>query len=84
MVMGPPYGYERVLEDSAKYQQISDARKFIGWWEIYLRDEGFQTAIRPFLDLYSIPRFGGNVTGLLMMDIPDLKQGHIVAWTRWG
>ena len=33
MVMGPPYTYERVLEDSSKYPKSTADGKFPAWWE---------------------------------------------------
>jgi hypothetical protein len=84
MVMGPPYSYERVLADSGKYSKTSGDGKFVCWWETYLGDEGFQTAWRPFSDLYSLPHFAGSVVGLLGMYLPDLGKGHIVAVDELG
>jgi len=42
MVMGPPYTYDRVCADSARYPKITPDGKFPAWWETYLRDEGFE------------------------------------------
>jgi hypothetical protein len=84
MVMAGPYTYERVLDDSSKYAKVSEDGKFFAWWEPYLRDEGFRTAYRPFLDLYSLPQFEGCVVGLLGMDLPHLNAGHIVAVDELG
>jgi hypothetical protein len=84
MVMGHPYSYERVLNDSDKYAKFSDSGKFFSWWEPYLRDECFQVCYRPFSDLYALPRFGGCVVGLLGMDIPHIKMVHIVAVDELG
>lgn len=84
MVMGHPYSYERVLSDSGKYVKVSETGKFFAWWEPYLRDEGFRAVYRPFLDLYALPRFGGRVVGLLGMDLPHMKMGHIVAVDELG
>ncbi len=79
MVMAHPYTNERVLNDSIKYAKVSDDGKFYAWWEPYIRDEGFRTVYRPFLDVYELPQFAGRVVGLLGMDLPPLKAGHIVA-----
>ena len=86
MVMDHPYTYERVLADSqqAKYPKSDGAGKFLAWWELYLRDEGFYTEYRSFNDLYSLPRFGGEVVGLLTMDDPGLRMGHVVAVDELG
>jgi len=84
MVMGSPYSYERVLADSEKYPKISGEGRFISWWETYLREEGFQTAYRPFSDLYSLPRFGGSVVGLLGMYLTHRRKGHVVAVDELG
>lgn len=82
--MGQPYSYERVLKDSDKYAKVSENGKFYAWWERYLRDEGFEIVYRPFLDLYSLPQFGGRVVGLLGMDIPHMIKAHIVAVDELG
>jgi len=84
MVMGHPYSYERVLEDSEKYPKISETGKFYGWWETYLRAEGLAAEYRPFMELYNLPSFGGRVVGLLMFDIPDIQYSHIVAVDELG
>jgi hypothetical protein len=47
MVMGHPYNYERVLEDSGKYPKIASNGRFPAWWETYLRDEGFDACYLP-------------------------------------
>jgi len=84
MVMGHLYSYEHVLSDSEKYPKITEDGKFIGWWETYLQDAGFQIEYRPFMDLYQLPRFGGRTVGLLMFDIPEIKFSHIVAVDEFG
>jgi hypothetical protein len=84
MVMGFPYSYERVLSDSDKYPKISEEGKFCAWWETHLQDEGFLTEYRSFLDLYSLPKCGGRVVGLLMFDIPHIEYSHIVAVDELG
>jgi hypothetical protein len=77
MVMGPPYSYERVLADSDRYAKTTGNGKFVSWWETYLRDEGFQIAYRPFLDLSRLSNSGGNVLGLLGMEFTHLRKGHV-------
>jgi hypothetical protein len=84
MVMGQPYGYDRVLADSLRYKKVSPNGKFFTWWEPYLREEGFHTECRPFSDLYNLPRFAGGVFGLLGMDIPSFQQAHVVAVDELG
>ena len=84
MVMGHPYSYERVLQDSSKYPKISPDGKFSSWWETYLRDEGFDTCYCHFNGLYALPDCGGSPVGLLGMDIPHLSAGHIVAVDEIG
>jgi len=84
MVMGHPYSYERVLKDSDKYAKVSEDGKFLGWWEPYLKDEGFLLCYRPFLDLYELPQFSGRVVGLLGMHIPHINMRHIVAVDELG
>ncbi len=84
MVMGPPYSYERVLRDSAKYPEVLENGKFRAWWEPYLRTEGFQAVYRPFLDLYNLPRFRGRLVGLLGMTITQMEKRHIVAADEIG
>ena len=84
MVMGPPYDYERVLADSAKYPKINPNGKYPAWWETYFRDEGFEISYCHFEGLYALHQYNGAVAGMLCMDIPRLKQGHIVAVDERG
>lgn len=84
MVMGHPYSYERVQKDSMKYAKVLPDGNFNPWWESYLRDKGFEPVCRPFRDLYCLPHFGGSVVGLLGMNIPHIKWGHIVAVDELG
>jgi hypothetical protein len=79
MVMGPPYSYDRVLEDSRKYPKTTPDGKFPAWWETYLRDERFEACYCRFDGLYALPNYGGDVAGMLGMDIPHMKAAHIVA-----
>jgi hypothetical protein len=74
MVMGPPYTYERVLEDSHKYPKGSTDGKFPSWWESYLRDEGFEPVYCHFNGLYQLSDYGGSIVGLLGMDISACKE----------
>jgi len=84
MVMGEPFSYERVLRDSARYPAETEDGKFQAWWERYLADEGFQCVYRPFADLHQLPAFGGRVLGILVMMVPHLKMGHVVAVDEVG
>ncbi len=84
MVLGAAYPYERVLVDSARYEKVAPDGKFYAWWEPYFSDEGLQHHYRPFMDLYELPRFKGRVVGLLSMDIPELRQSHIVCVDEIG
>lgn len=84
MVMRPPYSYERVLADSAKYPKISSDGNFSVWWETYLRDEGFECIYCHFDGLHALGQYGGVVAGMLGMDIPHLNRGHIVAVDEVG
>jgi len=49
MVMRPPYSYEKVLQDSKKYQQTNDRGRFLPWFADYLKDEGFEVEHRPIV-----------------------------------
>jgi hypothetical protein len=84
MVMGSSYSYERVLFDSNKYSKITVDGKFLAWWELYLRDEGFESIYCRFNGLYALNQCKGDVVGLLGMDIPHLQRGHIVAVDEFG
>jgi hypothetical protein len=84
MVMGPPYSYERVLTDSAKYPKITSDGKFPAWWEMYFRDEGFESIYCRFDGMYALGQYGGTVAGMLGMDIPHLNRGHIIAVDELG
>ena len=84
MVMGHPYFYKRVLADSANYSKTSPDGKFYAWWEIYFRDEGFDCTYCHFDGLHALPMYGGEVVGMLGMDIPHLNRAHIVAVDEIG
>jgi len=87
MVMEPPYSYERVLEDSKKYQQTDDQGRFVAWWADYLKDEGFEVEHRAmsdpttFSDLASLPE---GTRAMLVFRMPHLKINHIVAIDHRG
>src|SRR5260370_10148539 len=84
MVMGAPYTYERVLEDSSKYPKSTPDGKFPAWWETYLREEGFDFHYCRFNGLYALPDYGGIVLGMLGKDLPRLKAMHFVAVEELG
>jgi hypothetical protein len=87
MVMGPPYTYEGVRQDSKKYSRTDGRGHFVPWWKEYLTDEGFEIEHRPlkdsksFSDLASIPE---NSRAMLVFRMPHLKIGHIVAIDECG
>jgi hypothetical protein len=72
------------MADSRKYPKIEPSGKFPAWWETYLRDEGFDACYCRFDGLYALPNYGGDVVGLLGMDIPHLRAAHIVAVDEAG
>ena len=74
MVMDQPYTYERVLRDSVTFPITAAGGKFLAWSETYLLREGFETAYRPFADLYRLPGANRNVRGILGID-PRLSRG---------
>ncbi len=84
MVMGLPYSYERVLADSTRYLKLSPDGKFPAWWETYLHEEGFEGIHCRFDGLSALSQYGGNIVGLLGMDIPHLQRSHIVAVDEIG
>jgi hypothetical protein len=77
MVTG--YNYERVLRDSLRYDKTTSDGKFYEWWSDYLQHEGYRVTLRPFMDAYDLWKFDGQIVGLLTMQIPHLKSGHVVA-----
>lgn len=87
MVMGPPYSYERVLEDSKKYRQTDDQGRFVAWWADYLKDEGFEVEHRTmsdpttFSDLASLPE---GSRAMLVFRMPHLRINHIIAIDHYG
>jgi hypothetical protein len=87
MVMGPPYNYERVLEDSKKYPKSDGKGRAIAWWKDYLNDEGYKVEHKPlsdpssFSDFFSIP---DDSRAMLVFRVPHLRIGHIVAVDRSG
>jgi hypothetical protein len=84
MVMGPPYSYERVAADSARYEHVTREGKFHEWWVPYLQHEGFAVCFRPASDLSALGQFGGTVVGLFGMTIPHVRMRHVVAVDALG
>ena len=84
MVMGFPYTYERVLSDSDRYPKVGSDGKFPAWWETYLHDEGFESIYCHFDGLNALNQYRGAVLGILGMDIPHLRSGHLVAVDEFG
>ena len=84
MVMGPPYDYDRVRRDCRKYPQSLSDGTFSAWWETYLREEGFGISYRPFRELCVLEGYRGALLGVLGMDFPALKAGHVVAVDELG
>ncbi len=87
MVMGPPYTYERVLEDSKKYPRRDVEGRTIAWWIDYLKNKGFEIELRPLLDLRSFSDLASipeDSRAMLVFQIPHMKMGHIVAIDRFG
>jgi hypothetical protein len=76
MVMGPPYDYERVLQDSARYQKVTANGKFLGWWDTYLKDEGFKVEYRLLPGLRSLT---AEPPRMLVFRKPLDNAGHVVA-----
>jgi hypothetical protein len=81
MVMGYPYDYERVLQDSAKYEKKSEDGRFPAWWEYYLKDEGFKIEYRPLAELRTLPE---GTSGMFVFSKPLDNAGHVVAVDRHG
>jgi hypothetical protein len=84
MVMGPPYNYDRVQADSQKYPKLGSDGRFHAWWELYLREEQFEyiRVASPQLPLLST--MNGRAVGIVSMDIPALRQSHVVAIDELG
>jgi|SRR5271165_2907056 len=82
MIMGPPYSYERVREHSRKYPQTTPDGIFSAWWETYLRVEGFDVCYCRIDGLQALAYYGGEILGMLGMDVPRLRAAHIVGWTN--
>lgn len=77
MVMG--YSYERILEDSARYEQRSTEGKFLEWWVPYIQHQGRTVNFRPFMEAYDLWKSPHEAAGILGMTIPHLKWRHVVA-----
>jgi len=83
MVMGAPYSYEKMLIDSQPYKKTCTDGTSIAWWERYLVDKGFQIQRCLTSSLHLFPATRG-VVGILGMDMPHLKRGHLVAVDECG
>jgi hypothetical protein len=83
-LLGETYGYERVLADSYRYPRTNVDGKFSAWWETYFRDKGLDGCYCAFNGLFSLPDSRGSIVGMLGMEIPRLKMGHIVAVDEFG
>lgn len=81
MVMGGQYDYERVLQDSARYEKKSEDGRFVAWWQNYLKDEGFQIEYRLLSELRSLPE---GTSGMLVFHKPLDNTGHVVAVDQDG
>lgn len=76
-VMGPPYTYERVLEDNPGYAHDKSA-----WWETYLWKAGFANRYYPISCLHFTQR--EDIVGILTL-LPIQRQiGHVVAIDELG
>lgn len=84
MVMGYPFTYERVLQDSNRYEWSDTNGKSVAWWEPYLASNGFQTIYRPLNYLSRLASFDGTVTALIVLQSHLMRAGHIVAADEFG
>ncbi|HVB82274.1 MAG TPA: hypothetical protein VNE82_20265 [Candidatus Binataceae bacterium] len=82
MVTG--YSYERVLDDSKRYEQQTKDGKFYEWWVDYLQHRGLKVDFRRFIAAYDLWKDGGRTVGILGMTIPHLKRRHVVAVDAGG
>lgn len=73
-----------MLLDSRKYPRTTPDGRFPAWWENYLRDEGFDSCLCSLNGLHALADYGGNVLGILRMDIPSLRAAHVVAVDEIG
>jgi hypothetical protein len=80
MVLG--YPYERVQTD--RRQRYGNCDNQTAWWEHYLEDEGRIWQYRPTMVLETLPGYGGDVVGLLVMSQHRLRAAHIVAIDELG
>ncbi len=77
MVMG--LSYERVLEDSTRYEQRSSDGKFLEWWVTYIQHQGRTVRFKPFMEAYDLWKSPRQTVGILGMTIPYLRRRHVVA-----
>jgi len=87
-LLGSAYTYDRVLADSRKYCKTGDSGMFSAWWETYFQDEGLHCCYCRLNGLCSFSRYSGEVVGLLLMEVLNLKPGqrvgHVVAIDEYG
>jgi len=82
MVMGPPYSYERVTEDSLRYPKVTSEGKFPAWWETYLRDERFDICYCRFDGLHALPDYAGTVVEFWVWIFLISGPGISLPWMR--
>jgi hypothetical protein len=83
-LLGSEYSYERVLKDSHGYRQVNADGTFSAWWETYFQHEGLAGCYCAFAGLSSLPDFRGTILGMLGMEVPHLRVGHLVAVDEVG
>ena len=79
MVLG--YDYEQVEADRARFSHLEDRT---AWWEQYLLEEGYPNEYRPLSDLYVVQSAGATGVGLVVMQNPRLKAGHVAVIDEVG
>lgn len=84
MVMGPPYTYEIVSEDSKKYRRRGDQMLTMASAKDYLINEGFEVEDRPLSDLRTFSNLASlpdNTRAMLFFRTRP-QIGHVVAIDR--
>jgi hypothetical protein len=82
-VMGPPYTYERVLEDQKRYPKLNSDGSFSACYETYLRDEGFRNEYHDLSEADALIETG-KVAGILTLAPLTGIIGHVVAIDERG
>jgi hypothetical protein len=77
MVMG--YSYERVFQDSLRYEKQLSNGKFFEWWVPYIQHQGRRVEFRPFEEAFGLCEKQRYAVGILGMTLPLLKRRHVVA-----